>query len=285
MSPQAPIGVFDSGLGGLSVLREIRRLLPGEDLLYIADSAYVPYGDKPERVIQERSLVLTRFLLDRGAKAIVVACNTATAAAVTVLRQKFPTAPIVAMEPALKPAAAATRTGTVGVLATVGTLSSARFAALLSRYAGTVRILTQPCPGLVEQVEAGELESPQTRELLQLYTQPLLAAGADTLILGCTHYPFLRPLVEELAGPSVSIIDTGPAVARQLQRVLVQQELLRTNQDRGSHAFWSTGSSKQLHQAAETLWGQALAIEPLPADQVCSDSAPLDLNAEAVEPR
>ena len=267
MNAQAPVGVFDSGLGGLSVLREIRRLLPREDLLYVADSAHVPYGDKPERLIRERAFTLTRFLVDQGAKAIVVACNTATAAAVGQLREEFTDIPIVAMEPAVKPAVSATRSGTIGVLATVGTLSSARFAALLARHAGEARILTQPCPGLVEQVEAGELTSARTRALLEQYLRPLLAVGADTRILGCTHYPFLKPLMRELAGPNVDIIDTGPAVARQLQRVLDRHGLLRKS-GRGVEQFWTSGDSQALQNAASALWGSGVLIEKLPTDTV-----------------
>lgn len=209
-------------------------------------------------------MALAQFLLAQGAKAIVVACNTATAAAVGLLRTELPAVPVVAMEPALKPAVAATRSGTVGVLATVGTLASARFAALLARYAGAVRVITQPCPGLVERVEAGELEDSLTRELLHRYTLPLLAAGADTLILGCTHYPFLAPLISEIAGPAVRIIDTGPAVAKQLQRVLASQQLLRDGAYPGLERFWTTGTAADLQQAASTLWGRPLVMMKLP---------------------
>src|SRR5512135_3634561 len=217
-SPRAgAIGVFDSGVGGLSVLRHIRRTLPDERLIYVADSGHVPYGDKSPEYIEQRSLALTRFLVEQGADAIVIACNTATAAAAAALRSRF-SIPIVAMEPAVKPAVAATRSGVVGVLATIGTLESARFAALLERYAGEVESITQGCPGLVEQVELGELHSARTRELVERYTAPLLRRGADTLILGCTHYPFLAPLIREVVGEGVALIDTGAAVARQLQR-------------------------------------------------------------------
>jgi len=264
MSPHAPIGVFDSGLGGLSVLREIRQLLPHEDLLYVADSAHVPYGDKPESHIRARSLALARFLHDRGAKAIVVACNTATAAAVSLLREKLPTVPVIGMEPALKPAVNATRSGVVGVLATVGTLASARFAALLARYAGDVEVITQPCPGLVEQVELGDLNGPLTQALVQRYTTPLLARGADTLILGCTHYPFLRQVIAEITGPQVSLIHTGPAVARQVQRVLVDSALLCPENRAGQERFWTSGTPALLQASVNRLWGQAVIVETLP---------------------
>ena len=190
-----PIGVFDSGVGGLSVLREIRRHLPAESLIYCADSGYAPYGERSAADIRARSLELTDFLRGQGAKAIVVACNTATAAAATALRETWPQLPIIAMEPAVKPATAATRSGTVGVLATVGTLASARFAALLDNFGQGVEVVTRPGVGLVEAVERGELDTSQTRSLLEGHLEPLLAAGADEVVLGCTHYVFLLSLI------------------------------------------------------------------------------------------
>lgn len=262
-SSQAPIGVFDSGLGGLSVLREIRQLLPHEDLLYVADSAHVPYGDKPESHIRIRSLALARFLYSQGAKAIVVACNTATAAAVSLLREELPV-PVIGMEPALKPAVAATRSGVVGVLATVGTLASARFAALLARYAGDVEVITQPCPGLVEQVELGDLDGPLTQALIRRYTVPLLARGADTLILGCTHYPFLQQVIAEVAGPDVSLIHTGPAVARQVQRVLASNSMLCPEGHTGQEQFWASGECSLLQAAVNRLWEPPVSVKTLP---------------------
>ncbi|WAJ38614.1 glutamate racemase [Pseudomonas sp. GOM7] len=260
MASEAPVGVFDSGVGGLSVLREIRQLLPSESLLYVADSGHVPYGEKSPQYILERCVLITEHLLAQGAKALVLACNTATAAAAAELRERYPQVPIVGMEPAVKPAAAATRSGVVGVLATTGTLKSARFAALLDRFASDVRVLTQPCPGLVECIEAGALQAPATRELLQGYVAPLLAEGCDTLILGCTHYPFLRPLLQELVPPSVTLIDTGAAVARHLRTVLEQRELLAAGPALPTR-YWSSGEIAQLcrvlpvllHEQAEVL--------------------------------
>jgi len=211
----APIGVFDSGLGGLSVVREMRRQLPGERIVYAGDSIHAPYGARGEDEIRRLSLGLAGFLVERvGCRGLVIACNTATAAAAETVRAAFPNVPVVGMEPAVKPAVAVTRTGVVGILATVGTLASARFAALLERYGGTVEFVTQPCPGLPEAVERGELDTPGTRALVGKYVAPLLARGADTLVLGCTHYPVLRPLIAEIAGPNVALIDTGEAVAR-----------------------------------------------------------------------
>ncbi|MGG2399327.1 glutamate racemase [Pseudomonas sp. SH1-B] len=259
MPSNAPVGVFDSGVGGLSVLREIRQLLPNESLLYVADSGHVPYGEKSPEYIRERCVLITEHLLAHGAKALVLACNTATAAAAAELRERYPQLPIVGMEPAVKPAAAATRSGVVGVLATTGTLKSARFAALLDRFASDVRVVTQPCPGLVECIEEGELEAPATRELLQGYVAPLLSEGCDTLILGCTHYPFLRPLLSTLVPPTVTLIDTGAAVARQLQRLLVQHDLLAAQPAKPSR-YWSSGDSAQLFRVLPILLGEKAEV-------------------------
>lgn len=259
MDNSAPVGVFDSGVGGLSVLREIRRLLPRESLLYVADSGHVPYGEKSPEYIRERSRLIAEFLLGQGAKALVLACNTATVAAVAELRERYPELPIVGMEPAVKPAAAATRSGVVGVLATTGTLKSARFAALLDRFASDVRVVTQPCPGLVERIEAGELEAPATRELLRGFVAPLLAEGCDTLILGCTHYPFIKPLLRELVPGSVSLIDTGAAVARQLQRLLAQGGLLAGGALRPTR-YWSSGEPARMRRVLPILLGEEAEV-------------------------
>lgn len=215
----APIGVFDSGLGGVTVAQEIRRRLPPDSLIYIGDSLHVPYGSRTQDDIRAFSLGMARWLLTLGCRGLVIACNTATAAAAEYLRERLPV-PVVGMEPAVKPAAAATKTGKVGVLATVGMLSSARYAALLERYGGEIEFLTQPCPGLPEAVERGELDTPETRQLIASYVAPLLAKGADTLVLGCTHYPILRPVIAEIAGPNVNLIDTGNAVARRVAEVM-----------------------------------------------------------------
>ena len=258
----APIGVFDSGVGGLSVLGEIRTLLPQESLLYVADSGHVPYGEKSPEFIRARSQKIAQFLLAQGAKALVLACNTATAAAIGELRGRYPQLPIIGMEPAVKPAAAATQSGVVGVLATTGTLKSAKFAALLDRFANDVRVITQPCPGLVEQIEAGELHSEKTRALLWNLVQPLLAEGCDTLILGCTHYPFIKPLLGELLPANVSLIDTGAAVARQLQRVLAERQLLASGPARPTQ-FYSSADCQQLQQVLPLLWGPTATVSPL----------------------
>lgn len=256
------IGVFDSGVGGLSVLQHIRSLLPAERLIYVADSGHVPYGDKSPAYIEHRSNRIADFLVSQGADAIVIACNTATAAAAASLRSRL-SIPIVGMEPAVKPAVNATRSGVVGVLATIGTLESARFAALLEKYAGIVKIVTQGCPGLVEQVERGELHSTETRHLLERYCAPLLEKGADTLILGCTHYPYLAPLIREIAGRDIALIDTGEAVARQLQRRLLAELPNRAAGD-GSAQFYTSGDPEHAGRIISALWGRQVAAQPLP---------------------
>lgn len=253
----APVGVMDSGVGGLSVLAEIRRLLPHESLLYVADCGHVPYGEKSPDYIRERCRRIAEFFHARGAKAMVLACNTATVAAVADLRERYPDWPLVGMEPAVKPAAAATRSGVVGVLATTGTLQSAKFAALLDRFANDVQVVTQPCPGLVELIEAGDLNSPLLRQMLLGYVQPLLAAGCDTLILGCTHYPFLRPLLADMVPAEVAIIDTGAAVARQLQRLLLARDLLADGPAREAE-FCSSGDTQHLQKILPLLWGASV---------------------------
>jgi glutamate racemase len=274
MKQSGTIGVFDSGVGGLSVLQHIRQTLPDEHLIYIADSGHVPYGDKSANYIEQRSHTLTRFLIAQGAEAIVIACNTATAAAITSLRSQF-SLPFVGMEPAVKPAVSATKSGVVGVLATIGTLESARFAALLERYGDEVEIITQGCPGLVEQVELGELNSSKTRELVERFTTPLLARGADTLILGCTHYPFLASLIRDVVGNDIVLVDTGAAVARQLQRRVLNERPLRVEFNDAARnssgtktgaQFFTSDEPFQASRIISALWGERVNVELLPQE-------------------
>ncbi|WP_347901997.1 glutamate racemase [Pseudomonas purpurea] len=253
---EAPIGVFDSGVGGLSVLAEIQRLLPNETLLYVADCGNIPYGEKTPEFIRQRCSVMAGFFQQQGAKALVLACNTATVAGVADLRRDYPNWPLVGMEPAVKPAAAATRSGVVGVLATTGTLQSAKFAALLDRFATDVRVITQPCPGLVEMIEAGDLHSSALRRLLAGYLEPLLAGGCDTIILGCTHYPFLKPMLKQLIPADISLIDTGAAVARQLQRLLAERELLAQGPPAEAQ-FWTSASPEHMRKILPLLWNKS----------------------------
>ena len=249
MSDRGFIGVFDSGVGGLSVWREIVRQLPHEDIIYLADQAHVPYGSRQLTEVRELSAGITRFLLGEGAKIIVIACNTASAAALRYLRRVFPDVPFVGMEPAVKPAVEQSSNGVVGVIATLATFQGELFASLVERYAGDTRVLTQVCPGLVEAVEAGALDTPKTEALLRECLTPLIEAGADQLVLGCTHYPFLLLAIERVVGAGVAVIDPAPAVARQAARVLAQRGLeadSSTGSDHrrgrvGSHVFYTSG--------------------------------------------
>jgi glutamate racemase len=256
---QDPIGLFDSGVGGLTVLREVIHQLPAWDTLYLADSAHCPYGPRPVEEIQAFSEGIARHLLDYGARCIVVACNTASGAALGTLRARFPGVPFVGMVPAVKPAAALTRSGTVGVLATPTTLSAQLFSQVVERFAGNVRVLTQECPGLVERIEAGDLEGPETEALLRRALQPLLEAGADVIALGCTHYPFLAPTIQRLAGPGVQLLDPSAAVARQVRHVLSGQ----TCGGSGRRLFLSTGQPDGLALAAARLLGLEVEVQPV----------------------
>lgn len=267
---QAPVGIFDSGLGGLSVLRHIRARLPHENLVYFADSAYAPYGGRPEAAVLERTMAVAGYLAAQQCKALVIACNTATAAAVSAVRERYPLLPVVGVEPGLKPAALCSASRVVGVLATARTLASARFQTLESRLATDtgVRFVSQACSGLADQVEKGELRSPATAALVRGYVEPLVRQGADTLVLGCTHYPFLLPLIEDAAvragGRGVRIIDTGEAVARQLSRVLVERTLVRTmEQPAASIVGCTTGSASTLENALMTLLGIKAPVSAL----------------------
>lgn len=241
----------------------MHALLPSEDLLYFADSGFAPYGEKPETVIVERVLAIAGFLLRFQVKAIVVACNTATAAAIAALRERYPQMHVVGVEPGLKPAASLTSTRTVGVLATAGTLASDKFLKLRQQVtdATQVEFLLQACDGLAHQIEKGELNSRETKQLVQRYVAPLVEQQADTLVLGCTHYPFVEPLVRDIAGPGVRIVDTGEPVARQLERLLSQHELLQQAPDTGRLSAYTTGSRSSLANAFSKLLQLDVPVE------------------------
>jgi glutamate racemase len=259
-----PIGVFDSGVGGLSVLREIRRALPEEDLIYVADSKYAPYGEQSEATIEQRSIAIAEFLVGESAKAIVVACNTATGVAIDALRSRF-AVPVVGIEPAVKPATLKTKSGVIAVLATKQTLASAKFSRLVAAYGAEVQVISQPCPGLVEQIEQGDLSSRTTRTLVKACVAPLLAKGADTLVLGCTHYPFLTPVIRDIAGPSVAILDPSVAVASELRRRLQTGGLLSRRERPGRDSFWTSGPLDTAHAAIAQLWTSDVVVKSLPA--------------------
>ncbi|MEX3936025.1 glutamate racemase [Paraburkholderia phymatum] len=253
LDPRAPIGIFDSGLGGLSVLRAVRAQLSNEAIIYVADSLYAPYGERDDDFIADRTLAIGEWLVAQGAKALVVACNTATAQSIALVREKLPIQ-LIGVEPGVKPAALQSRSRVAGVLATQVTLRSTRFQALLERHAADCRFLCQPGHGLVQAVERCDIGSPELRALLESYIQPMLDAGADTLVLGCTHYPFLDAAIRDITGDRLALIDTSIAIARQLERVLDQQGLRAPERDAALEPrFCSTSDGAHLRQLASTL--------------------------------
>lgn len=260
---QGAIGVFDSGVGGLSVLRAIRAALPHERLVYVADSGYAPYGDQSETHITQRTLSVGSWLAMRGVKAVTIACNTATVVAAKTLREQTHL-PVVAIEPAIKPAVALTRSGVVGVLATRQTVHSAAVARLVELYGADKRILLQSCPGLVEHVERADLRSTKTEALLRQFITPLLEQGADTLVLGCTHYPFLRDLIQRVAGDGVTLLDPADAVARELARRLAEVGGLSSAAQLGEVQFFTSGDLAQAQAVMSHLWDAPLKVQALP---------------------
>ena len=254
MNQKHPIGVFDSGVGGLSVLRHLQAQLPAEQFIYLADQGHVPYGSRSAQEIIQFSQGITQFFLQLKAKAIVIACNTASAAALSLLREQFDL-PFVGMEPAVKPAAQQTQSGKVGILATGGTFASERYARLTNKYAKSVSVWEDPCVGLVPEIEAGRLDSPAVHHILQQALSPMLVAGVDTVVLGCTHYPFVLPVVQGIVGTAVSIIDPAPAVARQTGVVLHQNGLLAEAEQPGGVRFITTGLAEPYARQIERLLG------------------------------
>ena len=248
-----PIGVFDSGVGGLSVLREIRNLMPNEDILYFGDQGHVPYGPRPMEQIQDFSEGITRFLLKERSKIIVVACNTASAAALKYLRQAFPNVQFVGMEPAVKPAAEKTQTGKVGVLATPATFQGALYASVVERFANGVELFQNTCNGLVQQIEKGNLDGEETRRILEDALHPMLEKKIDTVVLGCTHYPFVIPLIEKIVGENVRVIDPAPAVAKQVKRLLEAGEALNQKEQLGSTRFMTSGDVEVVKSSLKIL--------------------------------
>lgn len=230
------IGVYDSGVGGLSVWKELVRLMPDQDYVYFSDAAYCPYGPKDPSFIIGRACAVTEFFLEKGCNLIVVACNTATAAAISWLRAHYDI-PFVGMEPAIKPAILSSRSGVVGVLATAGTFKGRLYLSTLARFSGDVKVIERVGEGLVETVEKGILDGPGVEALVRRCIAPMLEAGADHIVLGCTHYPFLQPVIERLAGPSVKVVNPAPAVARQAKRLLKAAE---PSQRKGSTEFCSS---------------------------------------------
>lgn len=249
-----PVGIFDSGVGGLSVLRAIQKRLPAENLLYLADQAHVPYGAKPRNKVREYAVKIVRSLLDQDAKLIVVACNTASAAALHHLRMLFPHIPFVGMEPAVKPAAEHTRTGVVGVLATPTTFQGELYAATVDRFAKGVTVLQDTCPGLVEQIENGELDTPRTRRILESALLPMMDRDVDRVVMGCTHYPFVIPLIKSIVGEDVEVIDPAPAVARQTERLL-RTDSMRASGGGGRTVYVTSGDITSFRNMISVLIG------------------------------
>lgn len=268
-SSPAAIGIFDSGVGGLSVLRAIRTQLPHHPVIYLADQGHVPYGTRTKEEVRSFAEAITRFLLDRGARVIVVACNAASAASLYYLRETFPDVPFVGMEPAVKPAAAETRSGVIGVLATPVTFQGELFASVVERFAVGKTVLTDTCPGLVHQIETGQLDAPRTREILEQALRPMLAQGMDTVVMGCTHYPFAIPVIRQIVGPEVKVIDPAPAVARQTERVLAAHKWLeRPREETGLNCsepapvcFYTTGDPPQLKEMLPILLGEEHVVK------------------------
>ena len=254
----SPIAVFDSGLGGLTVLRALRERLPHEDFFYFADTRFLPYGDKPEAFLRERGVLIAKALVRDGAKALVIACNTATAAAAESIRAAIPV-PVVALEPGVKPAAGLSRSGVVGVLATTRTLHSERFKRLVGNHANHLQVLAQACPGLADAIECEGPGSEAVEGLLDAYVSPLAAAGADVVVLGCTHYPWVAEGIARRMPPGTTLLDTGEAVARQLERRLTSDGLLG-----GGHGLLmlaTSGAPQAVGATVDRLFGQKMKIE------------------------
>ncbi|MBN1305540.1 MAG: glutamate racemase [Anaerolineales bacterium] len=258
---KSPVGIFDSGVGGLSVLRAIRSLLPNEAVVYLADQLHVPYGQRPLEEVRSFSEEITRFLLGQGAKLIVVACNAASAAALHWLRDRYPQAPFVGMEPAVKPAAETTSTGVVGVLATPATFQGELYTLAVERFANGVEVLQDTCPGLVQQIERGAMDSLETRAILRQALRPMLEKNVDTIVLGCTHYPFVIPHIQEIVGGSVRVIDPALAIAKQVKRLLEMHSLQASNVFVGDVHFYTSGSTDELSLLLPRLLGEGGEVD------------------------
>jgi len=245
ISQKNAIGIFDSGVGGLSVLREIRKQIPDSPIIYFADQTHVPYGSRDLEEVYSLSKVITQFLLSLGAGIIVVACNTASAAALYPLREEFPDIPFVGMEPAVKPAAEKTHTGRVGVLATPATFQGKLYNSVVERFAKNVKIYQNTCSGLVQEIEKGNFSGIETRDILENALFPMLENKIDSVVLGCTHYPFVIPLIKEIVGPEVTVIDPAPAVAKQTMRILSKVSDLGTNRNQYFTILLTSGPVKE----------------------------------------
>ena len=256
-----PIGIFDSGVGGLSVAREIRRALPEQDLLYVADTAYCPYGDRPLEEVRRRALAVGRYVEGAGAKLVVAACNTASGAALEQLRQAL-AIPVVGLEPAVKTGASLTRNGKVGVMATAGTLASARYETLVREHARGVQVIPRPCPGLADLIEEGLFDGDRLRARLEDLSEPLRRAGVDTVVLGCTHYAFVSGPLARVFGPEVRLVDSAPAIARRTEQILREQGDAARDGG-GAFTVLTTGDPRKVAPVVARLWGAEVSVEPV----------------------
>ena len=254
---KSPIGIFDSGVGGISVLRAIREQMPEESIIYFGDQRHIPYGPRPMEQIRNFSEAITNFLLEYNAKIVVVACNTASAAALKYLRERFPSVQFVGMEPAIKPAAEHTQTGKVGVLATPATFQGALYASVVERFANGAELFQDTCPGLVQQIEQGNLNGEGTRRILEDALLPMLEKNIDTVVLGCTHYPFVIPLIQQIAGNNVRVIDPAPAVAKQTRRLLEEREMKKQSELKGDIKFYTSGNPEAFKSLLPMLLGES----------------------------
>jgi len=260
-SNSSPIGIFDSGVGGLSVLRAIRAQMPNESVIYFGDQGHIPYGPRPMEQIRDFSEAITKFLLEQNAKIIVVACNTASAAALKYLREKFPAVQFVGMEPAVKPAAETTQTGKVGVLATPATFQGALYASVVERFANGVELFQNTCSGLVQQIEQGNMSGDETRRILNDALLPMLEKNIDTVVLGCTHYPFVIPLIEKIVGDQVRVLDPSSSVALQVKRLLEAGGMRSESDSKASIKLFTSGDPEVLKSQLPILLGEDGEVE------------------------
>jgi glutamate racemase len=259
---QHPVGVFDSGIGGVSVLTAVRVELPSLDLIYAGDNFHLPYGEKSMEEIMAYSRGVVEFLKSKGCRLIVIACNTASAAALKKLREEYSDLVFIGMEPAVKPAAEQTQTGVVGVMATTATFQGELFASVVERFASNVKVIQQPCPGLVQQIEAGELESPETMRMLRGWLEPMKEQNIDRIVLGCTHYPFVRSAIHSILGDGVTIIDPAPAIAKQVRRMLEARNEI-SEAGSGTIRWYTSGNAQQFAHTLQQLTGMHPEIHQL----------------------
>jgi glutamate racemase len=257
-----PIAMFDSGVGGLSILRDVRSMYPNEDILYFGDQGHVPYGPRPLEQIRGFVRGIVRFFLDHNAKIIVIPCNAASAAGLHHARELFPQIPIVGMEPAIKPAAERTQKGVIGVITTKATYQGELFASVVDRFAKDIEVVTQVCPEFVRLVEAGQFDGPEVRSIAGAYLQPLRDAGIDQMVIGCTHFPFLMPVLTDILGPRVEIVDPGPAIARQTGRII--SDMRNSDDHSGKVTYYTSGDINHFLEVARKL-----VSEPIEDNQVC----------------